>query len=144
MYYSRPFKHQDRGRERGRSYEEHRGRGQDDRDQDESISGVLNNFSKALGRLILTIFSFYWNIFFFLLLKLQGPKRLSLSFSFTIVNKWTKTIRFSCNKHNWNFRFLSYYLQNLYVLANFCLIKLFAIKFSVKINILFCENGSLL
>lgn len=54
MYYSRPFKHQDRGRDRGRSYEEHRGRGQDDRSQDESISGVLNNFSKALGTSILT------------------------------------------------------------------------------------------
>ena len=74
MYYSRPFKHQDRGRERGRSYEEHRGRGQDD--QDESISGVLNNFSKALGRLILTIFSFHSNIIIFFTLKTTGTEEV--------------------------------------------------------------------
>ena len=51
MYYSRPFHNQERG-ERGerRGKEDRRDRRDKGGQGEESISGMLNNFSKALGK----------------------------------------------------------------------------------------------
>ena len=57
MYYSSPFKHQERGREdkgkHGKLTKE---------EEAESISGMLNNFSKALGEYSSSIFYFTVNL----------------------------------------------------------------------------------
>ena len=49
MYYSSPFKHQERGSDKRREWSKDGGSKLTKEEQEESISGMLTNFSKALG-----------------------------------------------------------------------------------------------